>query len=237
MTFSYWLYVLKRSVPRFDLILTISEFSATAIREFCFRHRLACPPIRVTYMGCRWEAEPPRRIEKRRCLIHLGSREPHKRTATLVEYWKALGIPDLKLIVVGSVTEEVQRSISDSSTIELIPSPGEQELKSLISESGALLLPSEVEGLGLPALEAYAVGAPVVYVHGTAVEEVLGANTPGGFDLAAPDSLRLAIESVLNLSSAEIEATRLRLLQTYSWDKCVRKTVAAYREFLGKRRL
>jgi glycosyltransferase involved in cell wall biosynthesis len=233
VAFSYWLQVLKRSLPRFDFIVTVSEFSATAIREFCFRHRLVCPPIRVTWEGCRWEGEPLRRVEKRACLLHLGSREPHKRTATLIEYWRALAIPDLKLVVVGSVTEEVQRSIWESTAIELLPALPEDKLKTLLSESRALLLPSEVEGFGLPALEAYALGTPVVYVRGTAVEELLGASTPGGFDLAAPDSLRWAIESVLKLSAAEIVVTRLRLLQRYSWSECVRKTMASYGEFLG----
>ncbi|HEY8672010.1 MAG TPA: glycosyltransferase, partial [Terriglobales bacterium] len=235
VAFAYWLHALKQSLPRFDLILTISEFSANAIREFCFRHRLVCPPVRVTGEGCRWEDEPLRRSEKRNYLLHLGSQEPHKRTATLIEYWKALGIADLRLVVVGSVTEEVQRSISENSAIELLPALPEDELKTLLSESRALLLPSELEGFGLPALEAYALGTPVVYVRGTAVEELLGPGTRGGFELAAPDSLRLAIESLLQLSPAEIEATRSRLLERYSWSECVRKTISSYKEFLGGR--
>ena len=184
-------------------------------------------------MGCRWEGEPLSRTEKRNYFVLLGSREPHKRTATLIQHWRALGISETKLIVVGSVSEEVERSIAESSAIELLPALPEEELKALLGKARALLLPSEVEGFGLPAVEGYVVGTPVVYVRRTAVEELIGAGTAGGFDLAAPDSLRSAIESVLQLSPAEIEAIRLRLLERFSWSECVRKTVAAYRELLG----
>ena len=53
-----------------------------------------------------------------------------------------------------------------------------------------LLLPSEIEGFGLPALEAYYLSTPVVYVRGTAVEEILGERSPGGFVLESADSVR-----------------------------------------------
>ena len=36
----YWLGVLKRSIARFDLILTVSEFSKTGIEEFCGRYSI-----------------------------------------------------------------------------------------------------------------------------------------------------------------------------------------------------
>lgn len=49
LAYGYWLAVLKRSIARLDFIVTVSEFSAAAIRSFCERHRLRCPPIRVTY--------------------------------------------------------------------------------------------------------------------------------------------------------------------------------------------
>ncbi len=230
--FAYWLWVLKRSLPRFDLVLTVSEFSATAIREFCARHRLVCPPIRVTYEGCRWESAPLFRGEKLDQVIHLGSQEPHKQTATLVGFWQALDLPKTKLIIVGSVTEDVRRMVSQRSNIELLGPQSEEELRTSIAGSRALILPSEIEGFGLPAIEAYAVGTPVVYVRQTAVEEVLGSRAPGGFDLSESDSFGPAVNEVLNVSAAQVEAARNDLLARFSWAECIRRTIASYREFL-----
>jgi glycosyltransferase involved in cell wall biosynthesis len=226
----YWLHILKQSITRFGLILTVSEFSAAAIRNFCSRHHLACPPIRVTYEGCRWENEPWILTEKADYVIHLGSREPHKRTETAVRFWKTTAPPNLRLLIVGSVTNEVARSISEVSTIDWQPAVSSQQLKDLMARSRALLLPSEIEGFGLPAIEAYAVGTSVVYVSGTAVEEILGRNTVGGFQLDDLDSLSYALDKVLNLSPEKIQAKRTELLTKFSWNECGRKTVAAYRE-------
>lgn len=228
--YTYWLQALKRSLPRFDMILTVSEFSASAIRTFCERHHLICPPIRVTYQGCRWEGSALEKRPRFDQVVHLASAEPHKRTATLVEYWQKVAPPNLRLIMIGTTTDEVQRRIAADKSIVILPHLPEEELKALIKQSRALLLPSEVEGFGLPALEAYAVGTPVVYVLGTAVHEVLGEQRPGGFTLQSPDSFAAALLAAVNLPEGEIEAAAAQLSARFSWGECTRRTVAAYRE-------
>lgn len=232
LAYAYWLQVLKCSFSRFDLILTVSHFSARAIRKFCARHGIHCPPIRVTHNGCRWSSETATGLEKENYLIHLGSREPHKRTASLIDYWLSRKDRSLKLRIVGFLPEETQAKAASCESIELLPTMDEAHLKHIMGKARALLLPSEVEGFGLPALEAYAVGTPVVYVKGTAVEEILGANTPGGFELDDSYSLDLAIEETVNLPAWVVAERARDLLQTYSWKECARRTLAAYREFL-----
>lgn len=230
--FAYWLRTLKHSLSRFDLVLTVSEFSATAIRQFCVRYDLNCPPIRVTYEGCRWESALPSASDKLDQVIHLGSREPHKRTETLVRLWHEIELPKTKLIIIGSVTDEVTEMILPDGKIELLGPLPEEQLRAAIASSRALLLPSEIEGFGLPAIESYAVGTPVAYVRGTAVEEVLGPGAPGGFDLQDPDSLAKALAQVTGLTSNQIQAKRAELLDRFSWAECARRTIAAYQEFL-----
>lgn len=232
LAFAYWLRVLKHSLSRFDLVLTVSEFSATAIRQFCARYDLNCPPIRVTYEGCRWESVLPSASEKLDQVVHLGSPEPHKRTETLVRLWHEIELPGIKLLIIGSITDEVREMISPDSNIELLGSLAEEKLKTAIANSRALLLSSEIEGFGLPAIESYAVGTPVAYVRGTAIEEVLGPRAPGGFDLHEPDSLATALAQVIGLTPKQVQAKRDELLYRFSWAECARRTVAAYHEFL-----
>ncbi len=229
--FAYWIGAVKRSVPRFDCIMTISEVSARGIAGFCARYGIRTPPIRVAHPGCPWDDEPWQRHAKRDVVIHIGSLEPHKQTAALVRLWNSLNPPGLKLLVVGAVATETARAIAASPSIEARSNLPGKELRAAVGEARALILPSEIEGFGFPALEAYAVGTPVVFVRETSVEEVIGCDVPGAFSLDAPDSFRAALEGVLHLTEEETRAKRAQLLTQFTWENCARKTLAAYREF------
>ena len=102
------------------------------------------------------------------------------------------------------------------------------ELTMLLAQARALLLPSEIEGFGLPAVEAYAAGTPAAFVKGTAVEEVLGADAAGGFELDH-ESFREALDGVLSIAPLAVEQKAAELAQRFSWDGVVERTVAAYR--------
>ena len=106
----------------------------------------------------------------------------------------------------------------------------EAQLVETLESSRALLLPSEIEGFGLPALEAYCLGTPVVFVKGTAVEEVLGEGTPGGFCLDDFESFCAALDEVLSLDPEQIRAKTRELRKRFSWRACAERTVAAYHE-------
>ncbi|MDQ6623528.1 MAG: glycosyltransferase [Verrucomicrobiota bacterium] len=236
LAFAYWISVLKQSIPRFDAIVTISEFSQTAIRAFCDRYRLRCPPVRVTYEGFHAGSKAAKRVTKKDTVIHLASIQPHKRTCTLLGVWKrlqAIGCPLPLLKLVGTVTEAdrvLARSLLPG--VQLCERLSRPNLEMEIAEARALLLPSEIEGFGLPALEAYALGTPVAYVKSTAVEELLGEGTPGGFCLDDFDSFRNALEEVLHESPAAVHARAEAHSEKYSWDACGERTVRAYRECL-----
>jgi glycosyltransferase involved in cell wall biosynthesis len=234
LAYAYWLALMKRSIANFDLILTISEFSASSIRQLCERAGLRCPPIRVTYEGFSVQAAPA--AEKRDAVVHLASTEPHKRTATLLKLWGQLQetepeLPQLRLL--GTLTPQDRAAAQRLHNVSVCGRLPRAELEAEIAASQGLLLPSEIEGFGLPALEAYALGAPVAYVRNTAVEEVLGAGTPGGFLLDNSDSFRSAVAEVLSMPAAAIVAKRNEVEARFSWERCARKTEDAYRECLG----
>ncbi len=229
--FAYWSSMLERALRRFDRVLTLSETSRRSIEEFCERRDIAAPAIDVVGVGARWEDAVPRTVKKDDRVVHLASPLPHKGTDGLLDWWLALEreqreLPRLELI--GAVTPEQRGKARRLRGVELSPPLPEAALREHLESALALLLPSEIEGFGLPALEAYYLGTPVVYAQETAVEEVLGSGTPGGFQLGSFDSFAVALEEVLTIETDDIRSRADSLRSRFSWSHCVDCVVESY---------
>jgi glycosyltransferase involved in cell wall biosynthesis len=230
--FPYWIGMLKNAVRRFDLILTVSEFSKKSILEFCKRHSINAPPVIVTYQGIDvGTLEPVEVSEKQNYVVHLASTYPHKKTEWLVRRWLKLdpneqSWPELHLI--GQLDPECAALAASSGRIKTQSLMTREQLLGAISRARALLLPSEIEGFGLPALEAYALSTPVAYVKGTAVEEILGSDCCGGFRLE-DDSFPSTLKEILKMGATQIRDKSAELGNRFSWKRCVDLTLDAYR--------
>jgi glycosyltransferase involved in cell wall biosynthesis len=228
---AYWLTVLRRSIPRFDVVLTVSETSRNAIQAYCDRFRLRCPPVIVTYQGSAWEGETPRNAPKDDYVLHLASSHPHKRTAALLALWTRSkhhhGLPRLELVGPRG-NRELARAAVDAGA-SWSPLLSRSALKDKIARARALIISSEIEGFCLPALEAYYLGTPVVFVRGTAVEELAGESSPGRFDLTDEESFFSALEETLSWPTSCLARRSAALREKYSVSSCVERTVTAYR--------
>ncbi|MEP6685753.1 MAG: glycosyltransferase [Verrucomicrobiota bacterium] len=233
--FIYWLGLLKHSIQTFDLILTVSEFSKRAILEFCDRYRLRCPPIVVAYLGVEvaGSGKTTPSINKD-YVVHLASKLPYKATTWLLEQWSALAqiktdLPMLKLV--GDLDARGASLFSKMTGVTLAPPLPRTQLEEIIAKASALLLPSEIEGFGIPAVEAYLLGTPVAYARQTALEEIVGSDSPGGFHRDR-ESFQIALNEVLNMDRAMIEKKSAALKVRYTWNDCVRRTLEAYSTLL-----
>jgi glycosyltransferase involved in cell wall biosynthesis len=95
----------------------------------------------------------------------------------------------------------------------------------------AVILPSEIEGFGLPALEAYYLGTPVCYVKGTSVEEVLAVATDkGGFALDDMESLFTALDEVMAMPPDEVSSCGFKLRETYAAEKVVERMLSVFHD-------
>jgi len=231
----YWAMMLKHTLRNAGRIMTVSESSKQQIQGFMERHGIARKEIVVTYEPCLYERiaqpiEPP----KSHYVMHLASCEPHKCTAHLVRWWHEqetnnANLPELHLI--GSVPPEVLPFLASSQRILRRPFLEDAELQAAYLGARALILPSEIEGFGLPALEAYYLGTPVCFVRGTSVEEILGvATSKGGFCLADAASLFTALAEVVQMSSQEVRHCGLQLRATYAAERVAQKMLAVFLE-------
>jgi glycosyltransferase involved in cell wall biosynthesis len=219
--YSYWASMLKHTLRHADGVLTVSESARKQILTFMERHGIPKKEIHVTCEPCLYESIPqPVHPPKADYVLHLGSREPHKRTAWLIRRWvergeEQPGLPALH--VVGSIPDDVVEIARESSLVVRLPFLDDDALRTQFSTARALILPSEIEGFGLPAIEAYYLGTPVCYTLGTSIQEVLEvATTRGGFSLDSPASLFAALDEVSLIPPEEIHACGLKLREVYA---------------------
>ena len=234
LEYKYWAGMLRNTLVRATAIMTVSFNAKRQIEDFIRRHRLPEREIHVTYEPCAYEGIPqPYAPPKAGHVVHLGSLEPHKRTAWLVRAWAQWSAtkPDLPTLhVIGRIPKEVAALEKNCPRIVLMPYMEDNALVSQLSSARALVLPSEIEGYGLPAIEAYYLGAPVCFVRGTSVEEILHPATgKGGFHLEDTESLYTALQEVLAMSAGEIHAHGLRLRQEYHSARIVETMMNVFR--------
>ena len=223
-----------RQARRADAVLTPSAAVAAEIQEHL---GLAADRVHVTPLGVdgAWfDAPPPTPMWRDRLglpqeyLVAVGTREPRKNLAALVEAHRAAGDGRvLPLVLVGPAGWG--DDVPPGSGVHLLPYLPADELRSLVAGATALVFPSRYEGFGLPALEAMATGTPVLANDIPVLREVLG--SCGRFvDADAPEALADALITASSATdTAELRAARRERAATFTWARCADATVAAYR--------
>lgn len=155
---------------------------------------------------------------------------------------RARGGPALRLVFAGkdhdqaaAVRAEAARLGLGPDAVRLLGYVPPDMLPFLYGGARALLFLSLDEGFGLPVLEAYASGAPVVAARRGAIPEVAG---EGAAWLVEPEEEDAAAEALLAACAEgrererRIEAGRARAAG-FTWEETARRTAAGYREALG----
>jgi len=235
MAYLYWINLMKWSVERATAVFTVSQSVSMSLASFCERHNIHQPRTICTYEGAHGEEEAGKLWPKRDYVMAFCSSHPHKRTSTLLQFWKELQAENLvpPLILIGSISHSDQAVLSKLKNITHMPFVPSDTLKDLLRSARALILPSEIEGFGLPALEAVYASTPVVFVKGTAVEEILGHPDSCGFSLTDLQSFYIALSEAMRVPIEDIASLALRLRKIYSWQRVAERTLAAYREVLS----
>ena len=181
----------------------------------------------------------PRELAGRELLVHVGTIEPRKGVVDLVRAFDLLAgdRPDLGLVLAGLPgwgAAEVGEAIAAAKHRDRVTRLGwvpDETVVALMRAARAVVYPSHEEGFGLPALEAMAVGAPLVTSSGTAMAEFAGGaawlSVPGN-----PAALARAIGEALDAPADEVTRRRLQGLDRssgFTWDRTAAAHVEAYR--------
>jgi len=238
--FAVWYrFLLPRLARRVRKVITVSEFSRQRLIERCGIAPEHCVAIPNGIDG-RFRPSPGDELaafRKRHALAQpyllcVGSWEPRKNLATLLQAWKQLGLQDMELILgggVGSVFRD--RGFTETPAgVRLWGRIAEDDLVPLLSGAHGFIFPSLYEGFGLPPLEAMACGCPALVSSATSLPEVCG--TP--FDPASGSGSALYFEPL----DAEQLAERIRQLvamDATTRDRLVRNGITHAEPFTWER--
>lgn len=232
-----------RHAQRADLVVVISEHTA---REVCTRLSVAAERVVVCRPGAP-AAAWSRRSEPSGPILFVGTIEPRKNLPTLFAAYERLvaRVPDAPPLVLAGGTVEQSASILDdlrsrtgiAGRVELRGYVSDPERESLYASASMLVLPSFVEGFGMPAVEAMHAGAPVIASTGGALPEVVGdagiTVDPGDVAGFATAMERLLIDPV---ERARRIAAGREWARLFSWTSSAATLLEAYRAAYGRRR-
>ena len=164
-------------------------------------------------------------------VLYFGGEVARKRPEWAVEVWKRLEHPDLNLVLCGLVYPDAPRWKEQlpphlRSRLTCLGFVPEDWLPGLYNGAEAVLYPTLYEGFGLPALEAQAVGTPVLMCDGGSLKELAG---PGAVVLPAEDMTAWVMAAQRLVSHGKPSAAAARAWASgFSWTAAVTKTLAVY---------
>jgi len=173
-----------------------------------------------------------------RVLLHVGFKTPRKGLEYLVSGMKDLP-DDVWLLLVGTWEPNYREKIIRAAgpgwrRVLEIGSVPDEEIATYFALADLVVLPSLLEGFGLPALEAMACGTPVVGTTAGALGEVIG---PCGVLVPPGDTAQLT-QAVLDLLDDDPrrrflgKQARERAVNVFSTERAGRGIAQAYRRYL-----
>jgi len=217
---------LYERLARSECILSVSETTAAALNDL-----LDVPGERITIT--------PEGVSERILspvepyapgwpyLLHVGGPGPTKNMRTILDGWRLISETnrDLHLILAGTQRDAVaslieSRGLKEQTRLHCISPLSDVQLGSLYRGATMLIMPSIVEGFGLPVLEAMACECPVIASRSSPMEEI--AEDSGIFiDHRSPEQLAYAVTTLLSdsLKRQTISALGRTIAEQYTWDR------------------
>lgn len=231
-TFAAWTRLSwKMLAQRVKAIVTVSNFSRDRLRV-----HLGIPEkkIHVVHNGVGTPFEPHSQITveltkekyglKKPYFLFVGTDEPRKNVAGLLQAWESLKLKTHSLFIAGAegnvFANQMGRETQPPHT-----NVSDEDLPALYSGAAAVVVPSFYEGFGLTALEAMACGTPVIASDIPVFREL--------FDEAAlfvnphePKEIANAMLKIIEDKSLGMKLRKkgLEHAAKFSWDNSANKT-------------
>ncbi|MGT2425283.1 glycosyltransferase [Amnibacterium kyonggiense] len=224
---AYYERLVRPAVRRAGSVLTVSETSRSAIRAW-----LQDDDVDVVNVGNGVSDlffEPTKAERSDHDLLYVGNLKPHKNPSPVFAALRL--VPRARLTVVTSDVQGVRahaRANGVEERVRAVGSLSDTELRELYAASTAVVIPSLREGFGLPAVEALAVGTPVIHWRGCdSVTEIVGRH---GLAIADKSDARAWADGMEAAMRGHVRAGRPDgWAERWAWDGVARRIDRALR--------
>jgi glycosyltransferase involved in cell wall biosynthesis len=237
----------SRAVAGADRIFAISRAASEDIQDTL---GLAGERIEVTPLGTRIADVPPMSPRELRAWLDLGDarvvlcvaqKRPYKNLRCLIGALPALD-SDVVLVLPGTSTpyeQELRDYACDLGVLDRVRFPewlSDEQVEGVYACAEVFVLPSLIEGFGLPVIEAMLRGLPVACSNIPALAEVAG-DAALTFDPHRQDDITAAIGRLLDdrpLARRLAERGRARAAE-FTWRRTAEATLEGYRRAMASR--
>jgi len=174
---AYYNAVVKPVIKHSGVVITVSDTSRRAIAAW-----LRDPSVKIVNAGIgsspafRPDVTPATAADP--YLMYVGNLREHKNVTVVLDAMTRVPSSRMRMLIPVSEHDEALRMFAArglSDRVELLAGVSDDDLASHYRGAVATVMPSTLEGFGLPALESIMTGTPVLYWHGcSAVAETVG---------------------------------------------------------------
>jgi len=248
----FWHLKTRLALWQCRVVLTVSDHAARSIvavmqvpRE---RIRVTTEAPAQAYRPTPEEAQASAAVragvpERTPWFVYVGGFNPHKRVDTILRAHAAVAgacDPAPHLLLVGARSEAfhgettkldaIVRNLGTGPLVHWLGFVPDEALVPLVGGARALVLPSEAEGFGLPAVEAAACGTPVIATRESPLPELLegaGCFVNPGDDVAIERGMHEMLDPERRTAYAAVARQRAAVM---SWETAARIALDAIRE-------
>lgn len=246
----YYRLLMSASLRKAERVVSVSQATARDLQTF-----YNTPPEKIVIVpegvdGHFQPVDDPHRLQTFQAtydlqhpfILTVGARRPHKNHLMLVEAFAQLAsrLPH-HLVIAGppdprfpDEAVSTARALGLNGRIRFLDWIPEADLPCLYTLAEVVVLPSQMEGFGLPAAEAMACGTPVVATRASAFPEVVG---QAGVLVEVNDVQALA-EAIYRLLTDEglrrhLRAAGLARAGELTWEQAARGVLEVYDRIVG----
>jgi len=242
-------WLMKEVTMRSNLIITGSKSSLNDIVNFlyCRPERILTIPdgVSVGFHPAKADILPsqdPRLSRRKKIILWVGRRDPYKNLTGLTEAFSMLrknyrGPLELRLVgpADSRYPEASQRvvALGLADAVTWVGHISESELVAEYQNANVFVLPSYYEGFGLPILEAFACGTPVICSNKSSLPEICGKAAlmvdPKDITGICDAMHRVLTDARL---AGDLAERGLKQAAGFNWRETAKKTILAYEQAL-----
>ena len=247
-----WLSMLRQAHAT-SAIITVSEATKSDITQKLF---IASQKVNVTYLDCdkikiqhikqtfnisnlkKWNIKPSRYFISIAGILD----SPRKNVINLIKGYKRFlesqaSNKDFKLIIVGRYSQDAEcLQIIDEAKLDdyvlLTKNLSDEDLYLLLANAKASITYSLLEGFGIPILEAFYLGVPVITSNTSSMKEIACNKTGLLVDPLNPQELADAFQLCCKNDLQEMTNRAKMRASEFSWDIFANNTIEIYKKHL-----